>query len=432
VIDAEPSNLEGCPKAILRTRRLSVSAHSSRPTLPLAALALVLAVGLSTPGAAGAASVSTDASQGRYLFMAASGEANTLTISADAANYTFTDSVPIADADAACTQLSASSLQCPRIQGTTPMDRIRAELAFPPLLPPFDSAPNTFRYNGPPPAGTATEAGLRVQTGLTETNDDIAGSSGNDEIRSFGGIDTVAGEGGNDVITDTGGPSGNFSGGEGDDEILAVGFDHVTISGDDGNDHLDGGDTMLGGSGADTLHNNGDFGGLTGDLLDGGPGNDALVEEGDSTDCPFTVADVNIGGPGNDTVYDDCGQNDVFKLQDGEADKWHCGGTTGKAELDRSDVLVVPHDLCLRGPGTVIRGYSVQGRKHTARFNFVSPNDNAVFECKLDKKPFKKCSTPKKYRGVKNGRHVFQVRALAGSLVGKAAKFRWTSKENPR
>jgi hypothetical protein len=402
-----------------------------RTTRARTALSMLVAVGswLAVSSGAQGASVVTDAGQGIYTFQAGNGEANNLTIDADATNYTFTDSAPITDVNGACTPLSASSLRCPRAG----MNRVRVELAVPPLFMPFDSAPNTFRYNGTPPPGTGTEVGLRVRTGLADTVDDITGSSGNDELRSFDGSDTVAGGGGADLIADTGGPSGNFSGGEGNDEILASGGDNQTIAGGDGDDSLDGGDTMMGEGGNDTLHNHGDFGGSIGDHLDGGAGNDLLVEENDSSDCSFTVSDTNIGGPGEDEVYDDCGTEDVFKLEDGEADKWHCGGIAGKAELDPSDKLVAPQFDCDRGPDTEFRGGpDVQTKKRTAKFKFRSDNRIADFECKLDKKKFKGCKSPKRYKNLDKGKHVFKVRAVAGDLVGKPAKWRWKITDNPR
>ncbi len=301
--------------------------------------ALIVAVGaLLAPAGAAAATLNTNTGQGLYTYLPAAGEANMLVIDGDATNYTFTDSVAISDSNSggACTQLSPNSIRCPRVIGANAMNRVRADLAFPPVFSP-DNAPNTFRYNGVPPPGTATEPGLRVESALTNSNDDIVGSSGNDLIRSYGGVDTVSGGDGNDVITATPPefpPSSTFSGGNGNDEINASGATAATITGGEGDDVLKDAGTVLGEGGADTITNHGDFGGLVGDLLDGGAGDDALVELPDTTDCPFTVADTNIGGPGRDTVYDDCGTEDVFKLKDGEADKWHCGDFTGIAELD--------------------------------------------------------------------------------------------------
>ena len=308
------------------------------------------------------------------------------------------------------------------------MNRVRADLAFPPVFAP-DNAPNTFRYNGIPPEGTATEPGLRVESALTESNDDIVGSSGNDLIRSYGGVDIVAGGDGDDEIRalpPDSPPSSTLSGGNGNDEIDANGATAATISGGDGDDVLTDAGTLLGEGGADTMTNHGDYGGFVGDLLDGGAGDDALVELPDSTDCPFTVADTNIGGPGRDTVYDDCGVQDVFELKDGESDKWHCGDFTGIAELDRSDVLVAPKLGCARGPDLLIKFPKI--KKDTARFKPVSDNKAAVIECKLDKKKFKQCRVPVRYKNLKDGKHVFKARAVAGSLIGKVQKYRWKVK----
>jgi Ca2+-binding RTX toxin-like protein len=394
-----------------------------RPALPFLIATVVVAAGL-LPPSAGAATLSTNGTQGLYTFVAANNEANTLTIDGDATNYTFTDSVPISDADSACTPLSATSLRCPRVQGTTAMSRISVLLAFPAVVPPPDTAPNTFSYTGQPPAGTATAPGLTVDSVLSDTRDQITGSSGNDLIRAAGGADTVSGAAGDDEITDSGGGPSTFSGGDGNDKILANGGDDQTITGGDGDDQLDGGDKMLGEAGNDNLHNHGDFGGLKGDLLDGGPGDDVLVEEADSTDCPFTVADTNIGGPGKDSVFDDCGNRDIFQLKDGESDKWHCGDVTGSAELDPDDQLVAPKLACARGPDVVIKFPKV--KRDTARFKPVTDNKAAVIECKLDKGPFKECESPVTYKNLKDGKHVFQARAVAGSLIGKVSKYGWT------
>ena len=41
-----------------------------------------------------------------------------------------------------------------------------------------------------------------------------------------------------------------------------------------------------------------------------------------------------------------------------------------------------------------------------------SSEAGSTFQCKLDRKPFKKCRSPKKYKGLKPGKHVFKVRAI--------------------
>ncbi|HEY5816621.1 MAG TPA: hypothetical protein VIS95_09845 [Solirubrobacterales bacterium] len=61
-------------------------------------------------------------------------------------------------------------------------------------------------------------------------------------------------------------------------------------------------------------------------------------------------------------------------------------------------------------PQTTILKKKIKGR--TAKFRFVSSEAGSTFECKLDKKKFKPCRSPKKYKRLKPGKHVFQVRAV--------------------
>ena len=61
-----------------------------------------------------------------------------------------------------------------------------------------------------------------------------------------------------------------------------------------------------------------------------------------------------------------------------------------------------------------------------ARFSFVSTHRGSSFQCKVDRKPFRKCRSPFKTR-VKPGRHRFQVRAVDanGAVDPTPAAFRW-------
>jgi len=63
----------------------------------------------------------------------------------------------------------------------------------------------------------------------------------------------------------------------------------------------------------------------------------------------------------------------------------------------------------------------------TAKFKFSSNEAGSRFECKLDKGKFKNCKSPKTYKKLKLGKHVFKVRAIdkAGN-VGKAVKRKFT------
>lgn len=76
---------------------------------------------------------------------------------------------------------------------------------------------------------------------------------------------------------------------------------------------------------------------------------------------------------------------------------------------------------------TIVKGPKASSRKRTAKFKFVSSEPNSTFQCKLDKKPFKPCRSPRKYKRLKPGKHVFQVRAIdaAGNKDKTPAKRRF-------
>jgi Trypsin len=68
--------------------------------------------------------------------------------------------------------------------------------------------------------------------------------------------------------------------------------------------------------------------------------------------------------------------------------------------------------------------------KRTANFDFASSKDGSSFQCKLDRKDFKPCNSPKRYR-VDLGRHKFQVFATAlGVPDPKPDAFKWNVKKN--
>jgi CSLREA domain-containing protein len=63
----------------------------------------------------------------------------------------------------------------------------------------------------------------------------------------------------------------------------------------------------------------------------------------------------------------------------------------------------------------------------TAKFKFNSNEAGSSFECKLDKGKFKKCKSPKTYKKLKVGKHVFKVRAIdKADNVGRPAKRKFT------
>ncbi len=64
-------------------------------------------------------------------------------------------------------------------------------------------------------------------------------------------------------------------------------------------------------------------------------------------------------------------------------------------------------------PRTTILG-APKARTHAAsvEFEFSSSELGSSFECRLDRKRFKRCKSPKRYNDLKPGKHVFRVRAI--------------------
>jgi hypothetical protein len=66
--------------------------------------------------------------------------------------------------------------------------------------------------------------------------------------------------------------------------------------------------------------------------------------------------------------------------------------------------------------------------KEKAKFKFRSDEPGSEFECKLDRKPFGPCTSPRIYKGLDEEKHKFLVRAIdpAGNVDPSAAKDKWT------
>jgi hypothetical protein len=65
--------------------------------------------------------------------------------------------------------------------------------------------------------------------------------------------------------------------------------------------------------------------------------------------------------------------------------------------------------------------------RSTAKFKFTSDEAGSTFKCKIDKKPYRSCTSPKKVKRLDEGRHKFKVRATdaAGNTDPTAAKDRF-------
>ena len=76
---------------------------------------------------------------------------------------------------------------------------------------------------------------------------------------------------------------------------------------------------------------------------------------------------------------------------------------------------------------TIIRAPNHRTRSHKATFGFRSNESGSAFKCKLDRRRFKPCRSPKTYRHLESGRHVFEVRATdrSGNTDRTSATWRW-------
>jgi hypothetical protein len=61
-------------------------------------------------------------------------------------------------------------------------------------------------------------------------------------------------------------------------------------------------------------------------------------------------------------------------------------------------------------PNTKLKSAKI--KKHKVTFKFSSNEAGSTFLCKLDKKKFAKCKSPKTYKNLKPGKHKFQVKAV--------------------
>ena len=62
-------------------------------------------------------------------------------------------------------------------------------------------------------------------------------------------------------------------------------------------------------------------------------------------------------------------------------------------------------------PRTSLRAAQINSAKRRATFRFASGESGSKFLCKLDKKKYKPCTSPKTYKKLKPGKHVFRVKA---------------------
>lgn len=98
-------------------------------------------------------------------------------------------------------------------------------------------------------------------------------------------------------------------------------------------------------------------------------------------------------------------------------------------ETPRPNSVAPPGPSC--EPETIInKGPRKQTRKRKAKFKFSSPDAVTGFECSLDGKRFKPCSSPRTYKRLRAKKHTFEVRAVAGGTTDPTpATYKWKIKK---
>jgi hypothetical protein len=119
------------------------------------------------------------------------------------------------------------------------------------------------------------------------------------------------------------------------------------------------------------------------------------------------------------SAYDD-DQDGIPNIQDecpgqvGPASESGCPPDNGAAPASATQTQAT---RAVGAPRTQLRKATVKRKLGKARFTFAGESDagGLTFECKLDKGRYKPCSSPRSYRGLKPGSHVFRVRAVDAS-----------------
>ena len=188
------------------------------------------------------------------------------------------------------------------------------------------------------------------------------GNGGNDTIRSNEGGDTVIGGVGNDSLQATGNATDLIFANEGDDTVQAAsGLD--TVYGGQGNDQVFGGATggqlLIGGEGNDTLC------GLLGiDTLTGGAGADVFWYFTGASDD----GDNAVGGGPIEVVTDVNFDEDRFRVQNAVSFAANVGAVNG-ANLEASAEIAIQASLALGGGGAaqhVAAQFTFNGREYLA------------------------------------------------------------------
>ena len=104
--------------------------------------------------------------------------------------------------------------------------------------------------------------------------------------------------------------------------------------------------------------------------------------------------------------------------------------TAGPSAQPTPTVTPSPTAPDVTPPATSVRGTRINQAARKATFKFASGEPGSTFSCKLDKKQRRSCTSPKTYKKLAPGKHVFRVTARdrAGNLDGTPAVRRFKIK----
>jgi hypothetical protein len=87
-------------------------------------------------------------------------------------------------------------------------------------------------------------------------------------------------------------------------------------------------------------------------------------------------------------------------------------------------------DDCIKPTVQLDKTPKKKTKKPKAKFKFSSDDAKATFECSVDGKAFKSCTSPLRVKKLKPGKHSFAVRATDGNdNTSKEANYRWKVKK---
>jgi hypothetical protein len=85
--------------------------------------------------------------------------------------------------------------------------------------------------------------------------------------------------------------------------------------------------------------------------------------------------------------------------------------TAGPSAVPTPTVTPSPPASDIKAPATALRGAKINQALQKATFRFASSEPGSTFACKLDRKSYKRCTSPRTYRKLVPGKHAFRVRA---------------------